>query len=380
MEKYEIIIIGAGASGIMCALNTNRRVLLLEASDRVGKKILVTGNGKCNITNDHVVAACYNTPLVDRYLAQFNSNQTLQYFTQLGIFTYADEQGRRYPLSNSANSVLDLLFKALSLRRNVKIKVNARPQVVAKTPHGFTVTTEGSTYQCDKLVLATGGNSGTQYLQQLQVAYCPFRPSLMGLKTTKNKGLAGVRVSNVRVRWRHFDEVGEVLFKDDGISGIVIFNLSAHLARNNIRAGKLSLDLLAGVAEDQLLAMLKTSVQHNPAYSLSEILAGLLHKSLARNLVERLGLQQKLAQDCTESDLRGLVNALKNYTVDFIGYADNQQVHTGGVDLQDLDENLQHKRVRNLYLAGEVVNVDGVCGGYNLQWAWTSGKIVGNNL
>ena len=380
MQKYEVIIIGAGASGMMCALNTGKQTLVLEATDRVGRKILATGNGKCNLTNDCVDARFYNTPLVERYFRQFNQVQTLQYFTDLGICTYADDEGRRYPLSNSANSVLDLMLKALSLKSNVTVMVNAMPSKMTKTATGFTVTVQGQTYACEKLVLATGGNSGTQYLEQLQVKYHQFVPSLMGLKTNRNKGLAGVRVSNVRVRCGDFDEVGEVLFKDDGISGIVIFNLSAHLARKQIRCGQISIDLLANVTAENLQVMLQHSLQSNPQYGLVEILEGVMHKSLAKNIVERLGFGQKAAGNCSARDLQILVATLKNYTVEFNGYADNNQVHTGGVKLADLDEHLQHKQVHGRFVIGEVADVDGVCGGYNLQWAWTSGHIVGVNL
>ena len=380
MEKYEVIIIGAGASGMMCALNTAKQTLLIEASDRVGKKILATGNGKCNITNDVIETKFYNTPLVEQYFQQFDQQKTLKYFEQLGVFTYADEAGRRYPLSNSAHTVLDIMMKALSLKRNVRTVVNAKPVNVAKTKDGFQVTTNDKTYTCSQLVIATGGNSGTQYLTQLGVKFVGFQPSLMGLKTTKNKGLAGVRVSDVRVKCNGFTEVGEVLFKEDGISGIVIFNLSAFLARNQIRSGQIMVDLLANLESNQLLAMLESSVRHNPHYLLVDILEGFLHKSLAKNLLEKLALEKKLAQDCTKNDLAKIVTLIKNYTVAFTGYADNNQVHTGGVDLKDFDIALQHKQVKGLYCVGEVVNVDGVCGGYNLQWAWTSGKIVGESL
>ena len=280
MERYEVIVIGAGASGLMCALNTTKQTLLIEASDRVGKKILATGNGKCNLTNNVIDARYYNTPLVMQYFKQFNHLQTLQFFEQLGVFTRADEEGRRYPLSNSANTVLDILLKALSLKSNVKTVVNALPVAVTKTKDGFMVKTKEQTYVSEQLVIATGGNSGMQYLEQLGVGYVNFRPSLMGLKTTKNKGLAGVRVSNVRVHFDNFTEVGEVLFKEDGISGIVIFNLSAHLARNKIKAGQITIDLLPQIEHNQLLAMLQASVLHNPNYCLVDILEGFLHKSL----------------------------------------------------------------------------------------------------
>lgn len=380
MENYEVIIIGAGASGIMCALNAKAKTLLVEASDRIGKKILATGNGKCNLTNNQLSVASYNTPLVEKYFSQFNQNQTLKYFENLGIFTYADQSGRRYPLSNSANTVLDLLLKKLNAKSNVKVVVNSMPMIITRFNDGFTVTTKTQTYFGHKLVLATGGNSGTQYLNQLKIAYQPFRPSLVGLRTTKNKGLAGVRVSNVKVTMNQFSEVGEILFKEDGISGIVIFNLSAYLARNQISTGKISLDLLTEIDREQLFTMLQTSIQNNSQYLLVDILEGFLHKSLAKNILEKLSLDKTLAEDCTLNNMINLVENIKNYVVTFTGYADNQQVHTGGVVLKDLDDNLQHKQVRNLYCCGELVNVDGVCGGYNLQWAWSSGKIVGDCL
>ena len=371
MEKYEVIIIGGGASGMMCALHSQQPTLLLEASDRLGKKILVTGNGKCNITNDCLTAQSYNTPLVMPYLQQFDQKRTLQKFAELGLQTYADDAGRRYPLSNSAHSVLDLMLKGLGAKNNVTVRVNAMPTKVTQVPNGFTVATAQTTFWCHKLVLATGGNSGTQYLQQLKVAYQPFRPSLMGLKTSKNKWLGGVRVSHVRVQCQQFDEIGEVLFKEDGISGIVIFNLSAYLSRRNVTKGQMVIDLLPDVPDEQLTAWLQESLAGHPHYSMVEILEGFLHKSLAKNIVERLG---------GKNNVRDLVQAIKQYPVNFCGYADNQQVHTGGVDLANLDEHLQHRQVPHLYCVGEVVNVDGVCGGYNLQWAWTSGAIVGDNL
>ena len=380
MEKYRVIIIGGGASGIMCALNTKQSTLLIEAGERLGKKILATGNGKCNLTNDFVSDVNYNTPLVVPFLQRFNQLETLKYFEQLGVHSYADIEGRRYPLSNSANTVLDLMLLALQRKRNVKVCVNAIPLKIVAANDGFSVITNDKTYYCDKLVLATGGNSGTQYLQQLKINYQSFRPSLVGLKTNRNKGLAGVRVSNVRVKFQTFNEVGEVLFKEDGLSGIVVFNLSAYMARRQIKSGTIYLDLLAQVPTNNLRNMLQISFDYHPDYFLTEILTGILHKSLAKNLVEKLSLTQVKTQDCSEQTIEDLVNLIKKYPVMMQGYADNYQVHTGGVNLDDLDEHLQHRQMKNLFFAGEIINVDGNCGGYNLQWAWTSGKIVADSL
>ena len=380
MEKYEVIIVGGGASGIMCALNTMKNTLLIEAGDRIGKKILATGNGKCNLTNDTVSDVNYNTPLVVPYLQQFNQIETLKYFESLGIYTYADSEGRRYPLSNSANTVLDMMLLALQRKHNVKVCVNTVPLKITSVDGAFSVMTKDQTYVCDKLVLAMGGNSGTQYLQQLKINYQTFHPSLVGLKTNRNKGLAGVRVSNVRVKFQSFDEVGEVLFKEDGLSGIVVFNLSAYMARHRIKTGTISLDLLSQVPTNQLRQMIQASFYHHPDYFLTEILTGILHKSLAKNLVEKMSLTQAKAQDCLAKIINDLVDLIKNYPIVMHGYSDNYQVHTGGVNLDNLDEHLQHRQIKNLFFIGEIINVDGYCGGYNLQWAWTSGKLVANHI
>ena len=149
MEKYEVIIIGAGASGIMCALNSARKTLLIEAGERIGKKILATGNGKCNITNNHLESKNYNTPLVEKYFSQFNNAQTLSYFENLGIFTYADQEGRRYPISNSANTVLDILLKALSLKKNVTVLTNTMPLTITNHGNEFVIVTGNNQYACN---------------------------------------------------------------------------------------------------------------------------------------------------------------------------------------------------------------------------------------
>ncbi|MBQ4558558.1 MAG: aminoacetone oxidase family FAD-binding enzyme [Clostridia bacterium] len=376
MEKYDVIIVGGGASGLMCAITTKaKKVLLLDASDRLGKKILVTGNGKCNITNDSIATNYYNDDKVSEYFAKFNNLQTIKLFENIGLFTYSDEEGRRYPVSNSANSVLDIILAKLRDKDNVQVMTSCNIQSINKSKGVFQLKTDKGELLADKVVLATGGNSATKYLENLGMKYVGFTPSLMGLKTTKNKGLAGVRVSNVKVSFNEFEEVGEVLFKEDGVSGIVIFNLSASLARNGIRQGRIFLDFLPNMPLNTLKSALKASIEGNSNYSPIEILEGLLHKSLAKNILDTLGIK-----NLKDFDLNNVANLIKQYPVNFVGYSDNNQVHSGGVDLKDLDNNLQSKDVANLYVIGELVNVDGVCGGYNLQWAWTSGHIVGEAL
>jgi len=376
MEKYDVIIVGGGASGLMCAITTKaKKVLLLDASDRLGKKILVTGNGKCNITNDSIATNYYNDDKVSEYFAKFNNLQTIKLFENIGLFTYSDEEGRRYPVSNSANSVLDIILAKLRDKDNVQVMTSCNIQSINKSKGVFQLKTDKGELLADKVVLATGGNSATKYLENLGMKYVGFTPSLMGLKTTKNKGLAGVRVSNVKVSFKGFEEVGEVLFKEDGVSGIVIFNLSASLARNGIRQGRIFLDFLPNMPLNTLKSALKTSIASNSNYSPIEILEGLLHKSLAKNILDTLGIK-----NLKDFDVNKVANLIKQYPVNFVGYSDNNQVYSGGVDLKDLDNNLQSKEVANLYVIGELVNVDGVCGGYNLQWAWTSGHIVGEAL
>ncbi len=379
--KYDVAIIGGGAAGLFCAINVaqDKKVVIIEKSDRVGKKILATGNGRCNLTNNNISAKYYNIDLVEKYFKQFDNYATIKFFDKMGLATYSDEEGRVYPLSNSAVSVLDILLESIANHINIDIKTNYVIDRIVKREDLFEID-GNEKIEANKIVIATGGNSA-DILDGIGVKYNGFKPSLVGLNTAKNKGLAGVRVDNVRVRMGLFDEVGEVLFKENGLSGIVIFNLSASLSRNNIVQGEVLIDFLPGKTVKWIWDRLKQMQSNHPCYKVITILEGLIHKALAKNILDKLSISCDSAiADISDIKINEIVNIIKNYVVFVTGLSDNNQVHSGGVDLHMLDNSLQYREIDGLYCAGEVIDVDGVCGGYNLQWAWTSGKIVGDNI
>ncbi len=376
MNNYDVIIIGGGASGIMTALNADKtlKIAILERSDRIGKKILVTGNGRCNITNKCLDVTKYNTSDVMKYFDRYNNRDFAQEMQDFGLYLYSDEEGRMYPLSNSANSVLDIMLTNLSARKNVEVITNCDIKKIAKDGKNFVVNiANGISYTCDKLVVATGGNSAKSYMADLGVKYSEFVPSLVALTTTKNKGLAGVRVSNVHIKYGNFEQNGEILFKEDGISGIVVFNLSTVFARNNLKTGTITIDFLPQMSAKEIEKNMCNTMKNCPNYTIVDLLQGYLHKALARNIAEKCGTKSGVSVDL----IKKAVSVIKNYTVNVTGLSDNNQVHSGGVSLRLLDDNLMYRDISGLFFAGEIIDVDGECGGYNLQWAWTSGKIVG---
>ncbi len=381
MKNYDVIIIGGGASGIYCALNIDRRlkVAILERADRIGKKILATGNGRCNISNKIMDISKYNTSKVAKYFNKYNNSNFVTDMNDLGLELYSDSEGRMYPLSNSANSVLDILLYNINDRENIDVVTECNVTKIAKDDNEFLLKTSNGEYQSAKLVIATGGNTAKEYMVDLDVKYSDFIPSLVALQTDVNKGLAGVRVSDVEASFKDFKQRGEILFKDNAISGIVIFNLSTVFARNNIHSGEISIDLLPTISSYELITKLMKCARYNPNYTVLEMLQGYLHKALARNIADKCEICGKLS-DVPRKSIEELVNVIKAYKVNVVGLSDNNQVYSGGVSLDRLDDNLMYKYVPNLYFTGEVIDVDGECGGYNLQWAWTSAKIVGGSL
>ena len=379
-EVFDVIILGAGASGMMCASTIKRKkVAVVDQAKNAAKKIMVTGNGRCNLGNNSISSKFYNRN-IDSFLKQFSEIETAKFFSDLGLVTYVDDEGRIYPISNSAKSVMDILEYGA---RKASFFLGERIKNIKREGTSFVVNLETKIITSPKIVVATGGGSD-EILKMLKVPYKEFVPSLVSLKSKQTRDLNGTRVSNVLVKATNAfgktrSEKGEVLFRENGLSGIVIFNLSTLYARSGRFEGKVEIDLLPDLSEQTLKDILRQ--RKSLEARLDKFFVGMFANSVANEIFKQSKLNTNApCATLKENEILILANTIKNMQFNVCGALDNNQVFSGGVPLEDLDENLMHKNLQGVYFVGEICDVDGVCGGYNLQWAWTSGHIVGEEI
>ncbi|MBO5129589.1 MAG: aminoacetone oxidase family FAD-binding enzyme [Oscillospiraceae bacterium] len=392
-------IIGAGASGMAAALaaaeNEDAQVVLMERQARVGRKLSATGNGRCNLTNLHAMAGGYHgddAAFAAPALKAFDVEKTLDWFRGLGLFTVAEESGRVYPYSDQANSVVDVLRFALD-RPNIRLLTDFEVMKVKKTDDGFRVDSSDDSVLCDKLIVACGGLAGTKLggtmagyklLRGFGHKCTKLRPTLVQLKSDWSgcASLKGVR-ANCRAAIVHdgavqIESTGELQFTDYGLSGPVMFEISRDVCQ-----GKGSwccrLDFLPEINEDTLKEELLRRRGGN--LTAGDLLTGILHNRLGRVLTQSVGISSyvPIAQ-LEEEEIAGVCAAVKGFEVNLtepMGM-DSAQVTAGGIVTDEFDENTMESRlVPGLYACGEVLDIDGDCGGYNLQWAWSSGRMAG---
>ncbi len=386
MKNFEIAILGSGASGVMTAIiasASGKSIALIDKNKLPAKKLMATGNGRCNLSNAVCTpsTAFYNQD-IDRFLSRFPTRDTLTFFEELGLCTQTDEEGRIYPLSGSAKSVIEVLNNALAKYDNISVFGEKIIEKVEKCGENYKITCNNDVFIAKKLVIATGGNTHN-LLSGLGIKVNPLMPSLCAIKTKENtKLLNGVRISPVKVTAEHggakYQEIGEVLFKDRGISGIAIFNASALFARNDF-SGTITLDLLPNISQKDLIEKLKE--RRKLAVCVSKFFEGMFVGGIAYYLFEKCKIDEnRRCSALTDGEIITLAKAIKNLQFSVNGYYENNQVFSGGIDLHELSTQLEHKTHKNLFFCGEVCDIDGLCGGYNLQWAWTSGYIVGKSL
>ena len=382
MKNFDVVIVGGGASGCFAALNCPQKsVAIIEKDDRLAKKLLVTGNGRCNITNLNCSSEFYNQN-IDRFLSQFSCQDAISFFDDLGLKTYADDQNRVYPVSNSAKSVVQVLNFWLNKR---KIQSFCNQQVLALTKNngGYVVKTQTDEFFANKVVVATG----TEFLDTLNafnLQKSKTMPSLVSLATKqKNKRLDGVKVSNCLVtclcNGKTASEYGEVLFRENGLSGICVFNLSCVFARQKSFLGKVYINLLPNYTLEKLTAILNRN--KTLFDDVQTMLCGLLHKEVANEVAYRSNLDAVVkCKDLSNKNISDLANNIHKLEFDVNGSFSNNQVTNGGIKIDCLTSCLESKQNENLFFCGEICDVDGNCGGYNLQWAWTSGYVVAKGL
>ncbi|MDE6060528.1 MAG: NAD(P)/FAD-dependent oxidoreductase [Clostridia bacterium] len=411
LDRFDVIIIGGGAAGLFLAsqLPSTITVAVIECGERVGKKLLATGNGKCNLTNLDITPDRYNEPnIVENFLNRFSAKDAVAAFEKMGLITKSID-GRVYPYSECASSVLDVLRRACD-RDGVRIFtshfvnsiekkdglfcVSGTPGHVDKSGNSdksdrlgkasrFDKSNEKFRFAADNVVLATGspatfGKDSTSLYAALGHSVRQMTPSLVPIKTDKAsiKGLQGVRVkAGVRLGERY--EVGEVLFKEFGVSGIAAFNISGELARGRAHVGDtLTVDFMPEYSLKDVENLLRA---HDNNSTVAELLIGTFHSRVQDRLMCVAGCEP---MDKAANKISALANAIKSYKLTVEGLGDNSlaQVMSGGLNVREFDENLMSAKVSGAYAIGEALDIDGECGGYNLQWAWSSANAVAASI
>ena len=395
----KIAIIGGGAAGLMLAANLNisstgHEIVIFERGERVGRKLSATGNGQGNITNLHVTEGGYfssNTFDVERaneMIRTYDNTHLKAFFARLGIILTADDRGRVYPASRQASSLTDGLRFYIQ-HKGIKTNTGSLVTGIEKRKDGFSIRykTEGnqnSRYDnADFVILCAGGNaaknfgtdgSGYALAKAFGHTLTPIYPSLVQLKTdvTNIKGLKGIRVNNAKLTAKTSQgEVrvqGDIIFTEYGISGDAVFRLTPFIAGAHLEGTPLTIDFLPDLDE----AAIREHVSRKGteyAIGASEQLFGIVNNQLGRMIM-------RLANNACDK-AAALVKAFPLRVAGSLGF-DYAQVTKGGIPLSETDENLQSRLVEGLYFAGEILDVDGECGGYNLQWAYSSAQVVAN--
>lgn len=401
-NKKEIVIIGGGASGLMAGITAARnggRVTILEHKDRVGKKILSTGNGKCNITNLEQGINKYrgeDPGFAVKLLEKFGVQETLRFFGSLGILP-KNRNGYIYPNSEQAASVLDVLrMEAEHLGITVVCQTDVK--AIKKEQGKFNIQTSTGKYSGSGLIIAAGskaapvtGSDGSGYRIAENFGHRIIAPvpALVQLRAEEAffKSLAGIRTeAEIRL---YIDgreaasEKGELQMTDYGISGIPVFQISRFAARG-LEAKKrihVDIDFMPEMEESVVLSHLSTRIKNCPYKTAEEMMTGLLNKKLCAVLLRQAGISLHMdSSSIKKEQIAELAKRIKRFrvTIKDTNSFTNAQVCAGGVDTSQLDEStLESKIVSGLYFAGEIIDIDGTCGGYNLQWAWTSGYVAG---
>lgn len=394
-------IIGAGASGMAAALWASQepdvQVILMERQARVGRKLQATGNGRCNLSNEKFHISHYHgedPTFTEQVFSQFGVEDTLNWFSSLGLCTVTEQSGKVYPYSDQANSVVDVLRLALD-KENITLRLGFEVEKIKPSVDGFTVESKEETVYCDRLIVACGGLAGTKLggtmagyklLSKLGHRSTKLRPNLVQIQSRWQalSSLKGVR-ANCNVEILHNGDMfaqsrGELQFTEQGLSGPVIFEISRDVCSAS-GSWIARLDFMPQWNEDKLMAHLQNRMQTN--YPIDELLTGVLHNRLGRVLTQCAGIKGKAyCKDLSQRELEELCRCVKALEVELtepMGM-ENAQVTAGGVLTDDFDPyTLESKKIPGLFVCGELLDVDGDCGGYNLQWAWSSGCVAGRN-
>lgn len=403
---FSLAVIGGGASGLVAAISAARtaqknnkkiNISIYEANPRVGKKILVTGNGRCNITNTNISPNCYfgSKDLFFGVYEHFDNNALIAFLEELGLKVKTDFAGRVYPLSNQAASVLDVLRYEL-LRLKINVVCDTKIVSLKKTARGFLLNDE---FFADACIISTGGKaasvhgsdgSGFELLKPFNIKTTPIFPALTALCVENfTKALKGIRADGeiaIKCAGKTLLRAsGEIQYTEYGLSGIPSMQVSRaaseQLLLNKAKDVFAVVDSAVSVSDEELKQFLLSFARNNPEMPGEMLLAGLMPKRLGATLMSDCSLSIEKSVKCiNQGAFDKLVNAIKHkkYKISSVKGFNDAQVTAGGISAKEIDFNtLELKKVKGMYVCGEIADVDGTCGGYNLQWAFSSGYLAG---
>lgn len=403
MNKFDIAIIGAGAAGSMAAIQASqnrKQVILIERNDKIGKKILATGNGRCNLTNINTNPAKYHGAdfdFISSILNQFNAQKTMEFFENLGIILKEENNGRIFPRNNQASTVVDGLEYELK-RKKIVIKTNSLVRSIKKEDIWKIKLDSGNEIHARKLIITTGGkashhlgSSGDGYfwVEKLGHKIVPTYPALtpIEIKEIWIQKAQGIKIEG-KVAAKIDDKIvcektGDILFTHFGISGPAVMAQARVVAPNLGKNIKICIDLFPDITKNQLDKKIQKIFEANGAKSPKNCLAGIIADNLSAIIIDNLGFGAiKKSAEFSKLNRLKIVGALKNIvlTPTNVRPFKEAQVTSGGIDSREIDPaTMQSKIIADLYFAGEIIDVDGDSGGFNLQWAWSSGYLAGKS-
>lgn len=416
----DVVVAGAGASGMAAALsavlnNNNVKVTILEHGQEAGKKLLVTGNGRCNLTNRKLDEECFrshDSDRIGRWLQDIDSQSIVDFFGRLGMMC-TEKNGYLYPYSYQASTVRDTLVSACA-EEGVNIVTDCHVMGISKKSDGkFEILVSRGyidengerkkrrvTYNADKIVLACGskaypklGSDGSGYgiARELGLKMFPVVPALTGLKCREGiyRLAAGVRTqANIDLFVDHEkmgSDRGEIQLTDYGISGIPVFQVSRYASYGLAEGCKVHavIDFMPEYTDEQIREILDMNMVNHAEKNIYKILCGMLNSKLVKMILAYCRIDEKIeTSEINDINKKDIVQAVKSFytVITGINDYDQSQVCAGGISVSEIDDSFQSIRIPGIYIVGEILDVDGICGGYNLHWAWLSGMTAGKNI